>query len=84
MSIVLIVWVSLMSSSTIARTHLSNEGQPLFSTATSFTLELTTTTLTKQTPCYVTSGDVSQCRRKRGIQESPQISEIAASAVVGY
>ena len=83
MSVVLFVCVGLMSPSTMARIHL-NEG-PLFSTATSFTLELTTTTLTKQTPCYITSGDVSQCRRKRGIEESPQISDIiASSAVVGY
>jgi hypothetical protein len=58
-----------------------------FARATSFTLELETRTLTKPTPCFVTSGDVSQCRRKRGIEENPKIvshhSDLAPSAVVG-
>jgi hypothetical protein len=73
------------TSSAFARINL-HDG-PLFSGATSFTLELETRTLTKPTPCFVTSGDVSQCRRKRGIEENPKIvshhSDLAPSAVVG-
>ena len=56
--------------------------------ATTFTLETMTTTLTKPTPCFITSGDVSQCRRKRGLEEKPQIVEfedldIVPSVIVG-
>ena len=63
-------------------------GGPLLSGATSFTFVISTTTVTKPTPCFVTSGDVSQCRRKRGLEEKPQIvqhadSPIAPSPVVG-
>lgn len=79
---VILILMGLTSYSVLARINF-NEG-PLFSAATSFTMELETTTLTKPTPCYVTSGDVSQCRRKRGIEESPQIAEISPSTVVGW
>ncbi|XP_057378560.2 uncharacterized protein LOC130700528 [Daphnia carinata] len=62
---------------------------PLFQGATSFTFEILTTTLIKPTPCYVTSASVSQCRRKRGVEEKPRIIsfdddlDIAPSAVIG-
>ncbi|XP_046657548.1 uncharacterized protein LOC124350761 [Daphnia pulicaria] len=77
----------LMGSTSSAFARINLHDGPLFSGATSFTLELETRTLTKPTPCFVTSGDVSQCRRKRGIEENPKIvshhSDLAPSAVVG-
>ncbi|XP_046453915.1 elastin-like [Daphnia pulex] len=48
-------------------------GNPLLQGATSYTFSVLTTTKTKPTSCYVTSGSVSQCRRKRGIDEKPQL-----------
>ncbi|XP_046656457.1 elastin-like isoform X2 [Daphnia pulicaria] len=48
-------------------------GNPLLQGVTSYTFSMVTTTKTKPTSCYVTSGGVSQCRRKRGIDEKPQL-----------
>ena len=66
---------------------LNLHGQPLFSGVTEFTFEVATATLTKATPCYITSGNVSQCRKKRGMEEEPEIRsdglEIAPSSVMG-
>lgn len=59
---------------------------PLLTGATSFTFIVSTSTVVKPSPCYVTSGEVSQCRRRRGIEELPIIKEvekIAPSEVVG-
>jgi hypothetical protein len=62
---------------------------PLFSGVTSFTVTAETSTVTKATPCFITFTSVSQCRRKRGIEERPLIIqednwEITPSAVIGY
>ncbi|XP_046657539.1 uncharacterized protein LOC124350754 [Daphnia pulicaria] len=61
---------------------------PLFSGVTSFTVTAETSTVTKATPCFITFTSVSQCRRKRGIEERPLIIqednwEITPSAVIG-
>lgn len=56
-----------------ARASLILHGQPLFNGVTSFTFQVATLTLTKPTVCYVTSDGVSQCRRRRGIEEKPRI-----------
>ncbi|EFX85983.1 hypothetical protein DAPPUDRAFT_237268 [Daphnia pulex] len=69
LSILLVLIVSMSS----ALASLNLHGQPLLSGLTSFTLELETITSIKPTPCYVTSGQVSQCRRKRGMEERPFI-----------
>jgi len=82
---ILLILIGLTSS---ALASLNLHGQPLLSGLTSFTLEVETMTSTKGTPCYVTSGEVSQCRRKRGMEERPFILrfdndyEIVPSAVV--
>lgn len=61
---------------------------PLLPPATAFTFEVTSSVLTKPTTCYITSGMVSQCRRKRGMEERPLIIhfdddlEVAPSAVL--
>ena len=72
-------------SSVLASLNL--HGQPLFSGVTEFTFEVATSTLTKRTPCYITEGQVSQCRKKRGMEEKPQIQseglDIEPSAVMG-
>lgn len=68
---------------------LNLHGEPLFSGLTSFTIAVETLIVEKNSTCYVTSGDVSQCRRKRGIEERPQVLEhyggfeIQPSAVLG-
>ena len=64
-------------------------GNPLLQGATSYTFLMSTTTKTKPTSCYIKSGIVSQCRRKRGIVERPQLIQfddliISPSAVNGY
>ncbi|EFX85958.1 hypothetical protein DAPPUDRAFT_308998 [Daphnia pulex] len=62
---------------------------PLFSGVTSFTMVTSTSTLTKPTPCFITSGrNVTACRRKRGIEEKSEIiqfdeEEFAPSVVMG-
>ncbi|KAI9553399.1 hypothetical protein GHT06_021302 [Daphnia sinensis] len=61
---------------------------PLLPPATAYTFELTSTVVTKPTSCYITSGIVSECRRKRGMEERPHIIqfdddlEVAPSAVL--
>ena len=65
---VLLVLVGLMSS---AMAHLNLHGEPLLSGLTSFTMTVTTATVTKPTTCFITSGEVTQCRRKRGMEEKP-------------
>jgi hypothetical protein len=63
---------------------------PLFPGATSFTLVTSTSTSTKPTPCFITAGkNVTQCRRKRGIEEKQEVirfdaaNEFAPSTVMG-
>uniref|UniRef100_A0A0P5N3Q1 Uncharacterized protein n=1 Tax=Daphnia magna TaxID=35525 RepID=A0A0P5N3Q1_9CRUS len=67
---------------------LNLHGEPLLSGLTSFTIVVETKTVEKQTTCYITSGVVNQCRRKRGIEEKPEFVqdeglEIQPSAVFG-
>jgi hypothetical protein len=84
--LVVFFFITFQQSSVLASLNL--HGQPLFSGVTEFTFEVATSTLTKATPCYITEGKVSQCRRKRGMEEKPQIQseglDIAPSAVMGY
>ena len=81
---VVIFFVAFQSS---VRASLVLHGQPLLTGVTEFTFEVTTSTLKKATPCYVTSGVVSQCRRKRGMEEEPRIQseglDIKPSEVTG-
>ena len=61
---------------------------PLLTGATSFSFTISTTTLIKPTPCFTAPNNVTQCRRKRGLEEKPEIIqfdhfELAPSAVVG-
>ncbi|EFX85986.1 hypothetical protein DAPPUDRAFT_237265 [Daphnia pulex] len=72
-------------------TYPNNENvlldEPLFNGVTSITVTAETSTLTKATPCFITSTPVSQCRRKRGIVERPKMIqgdnwEITPSAVI--
>ncbi len=79
-----------LQSSTCSAQAFSIFG-PLFDGVTSFTLVTSTTTSTKPTPCFITAGkNVTQCRRKRGIEEKQQIIHfdaedkfITPSAVMG-
>lgn len=62
---------------------------PLFTssqTVTSTFYTDTTLRITKRTPCFVTSGFVSTCGRKRGIEEEPNFlfHENLWSAVARY
>nr|CAH0101193.1 unnamed protein product [Daphnia galeata] len=83
--LVVFFFITFQQSSVLASLNL--HGQPLFSGVTEFTFEVATSTLTKATPCYITEGKISQCRRKRGMEEKPQIQleglDIAPSAVMG-
>jgi hypothetical protein len=61
---------------------------PLLNGATLFAVTAETSTLVQPTPCFITSDLISQCRRKRGIEERPMIIQndnwdIAPSAVIG-
>ncbi|XP_046454704.1 uncharacterized protein LOC124202402 [Daphnia pulex] len=83
---ILLILIGSMSS---ALASFNPHGQPLFSTVTSYTLEIAKVTVNKSTPCYITEGQVTQCRRKRGMEERPLILQfdndydaIAPSAVV--
>lgn len=84
--LVILALIGLFSS---AWASLNLHGTPLFSGETSFTFVKETSTVTKSTTCYVTSGDVTQCRRKRGMEEKPEIAQmygdfqIVPSAVLG-
>ncbi|KAK4012585.1 hypothetical protein OUZ56_024825 [Daphnia magna] len=83
---VLLALAGLLSS---AWASINLHDGPLLAGETSFTFEVTTSTFEKKTTCYVTSGVVSQCRRKRGMEEKPEVIEsydnleIAPSAVLG-
>jgi hypothetical protein len=81
---ILVVFFAFQSS---VWASLILHGQPLFSGVTEYTFEVATSTLEKGIPCYTTSGRVSQCRKKRGMEEEPEIQseglEIAPSAVTG-
>jgi hypothetical protein len=52
------------------------------SRVTSFTLTIKKSTLTKPTTCFITSGQVSQCRRKRGMEEKPLIIKFDEDDVI--
>ncbi|XP_046657556.1 uncharacterized protein LOC124350769 [Daphnia pulicaria] len=66
----LLVLVGLASS---ALASFNPHGQPLLSAVTSYTFTVMTTSANKTMSCYVTEGEVTRCRRKRGIEESPLI-----------
>lgn len=60
---------------------------PLLTAETTFTFTISTTTITKQTPCYVTNSTIPACRRRRGIEERPDFihrnqADISPSAVI--
>lgn len=82
---VLVVFLFVAFQSSV-KASLILHGQPLFSGVTSFTLEIATKSVNKTESCYVTQGKVSQCRRKRGMEEKPEIQseglDIAPSAVM--
>ncbi|KAK4012584.1 hypothetical protein OUZ56_024824 [Daphnia magna] len=73
----------LNKSSVLANINL--HGEPLFTSVTSFSFDIYTSTTIKPTPCFVTAGVVTPCRRKRGINERPHFvySEISPSSVIG-
>lgn len=73
----------LFQSSVLAKINL--HGEPLFTGVTSFSFDIYTSTTIKPTPCFVTAGVVTPCRRKRGINERPHFvySEISPSSVIG-
>lgn len=49
------------------------DNDPLLPPTTRFDIATSISTITKHTTCYITSGSISECRRKRGIQEKPEI-----------
>ena len=65
-----ILFIGVLSS-VLARFN-PHEG-PLLSPLTSFTFTVSTVTTKKKTSCFITTGEISQCRRKRGIEEVPSI-----------
>ena len=80
---ILFFFIAIQSS---AWAHINFHGQPLLTGATSFTYEISTWTSTKPTVCFVTNDRVSQCRRRRGIEETPQMigfhGDVAPSQVL--
>nr|SVE76294.1 EOG090X03NS [Daphnia longispina] len=86
-NIIVLMLVVALQSFTCSAQAFSIFG-PLFEGVTSFTLVTSTTTSTKPTPCFITSGqNVTVCRRKRGIEEKEEIidfdyEEVAPSAVM--
>ena len=70
-----------------AHIHIGNK--PIFSGVTLFSFSIETSTVFRPTTCFISSGQVSQCRRKRGIEEKPHIvvpidrDSIIPSAVIG-
>lgn len=48
-------------------------GDELFTTETFTTTTTTTIMSTKGTPCYTTTTSLPECRRKRGMEEKPEI-----------
>jgi hypothetical protein len=84
--VLVVLFCFAFQSSVLASLNL--HGQPLFSGVTSFTLATATKIVNKSKSCYTTVGKVSQCRRKRGMEEKPQIQleglDIEPSAVMGY
>ncbi|XP_057378404.1 uncharacterized protein LOC130700375 [Daphnia carinata] len=64
---------------------LNLHGAPLLEGLTSYTIEVKTSQVTKKHTCYITSGVVTQCRRKRGMEEKIEYGdfEIQPSAVIG-
>ncbi|XP_046657377.1 mucin-5AC-like isoform X2 [Daphnia pulicaria] len=81
---ILLGLIGLMSP---ALASLSLHGQPLLSGVTSYALAIEQLTKIKPTTCYITEGEVTQCRRKRGMVERPiqynGKGKIVPSAVVG-
>ncbi len=83
----MLILLVLIGSMSAALASFNPHGQPLFSAVTSYTFTVVTTNTTKKMSCYTTEGQVSQCRRKRGIEEKPILLNrnwpIAPSAVIG-
>ncbi|XP_046454639.1 mucin-5AC-like isoform X1 [Daphnia pulex] len=81
---ILLALIGLMSP---ALASLSLHGQPLLSGVTSYALAIEQLTKIKPTTCYITEGEVTQCRRKRGMVERPiqynGKGKIVPSTVVG-
>ena len=50
-----------------------NVFSPLLKPVTSFEIETLTSTIIQPTVCFITSGDVSTCRRRRGVLEEPDV-----------
>ncbi|EFX85985.1 hypothetical protein DAPPUDRAFT_308992 [Daphnia pulex] len=73
MSQMLILLVVLIGSMSAALASFNPHGQPLLSAVTSYTFTVMTTSTIKTMYCYTTEGQVTRCRRKRGIEESPLI-----------
>ena len=49
-----------------------NAFSPLLTPVTSFEIETITSTVVKPTVCFITNGQVSACRRRRGVLEEPE------------
>ncbi|XP_046454749.1 uncharacterized protein LOC124202459 [Daphnia pulex] len=83
----MLILLVLIGSMSAALASFNPHGQPLFSAVTSYTFTVVTTNTTKKMSCYTTEGQVSQCRRKRGIEEKPILLNrnwpISPSAVIG-
>ncbi|XP_057378512.2 uncharacterized protein LOC130700477 [Daphnia carinata] len=62
----------VLQSSSQAQIHLSG---PLLPEMTSLEFVGERLTVMKPTVCFISSGEVSRCRRKRGIEEKPHIIE---------
>jgi hypothetical protein len=83
----MLILLVLIGSMSAALASFNPHGQPLFSAVTSYTFTVVTASVNKSSTCYITEGQVSQCRRKRGIEEKPILLNrnwpIAPSAVIG-
>jgi hypothetical protein len=66
------LFVFLTVAVSLSKTQI-NIFSPLLSPVTTVELQTITTTSIKPTPCFITSGEVSVCRKRRGKQEEPVI-----------
>ncbi len=69
----MLILLVLIGSMSAASASFNPHGQPLLSAVTSYTFTVMTTSTIKTMYCYTTEGEVTRCRRKRGIEESPLI-----------